>query len=287
VAKLAASLPHTGGWYVYLREGLGRLASFLIGWSELVLIRASAAGAISTMFSEYFLQSMGHDPAIHGAAADYVAAGAIVLAATINIRGVQLGAMIAGASSVAKFGALAFLVIASFVLGGGAGASTTNFTAASAPVDAGLFGLVLISVLWAYDGFADLSFAADEANDPQRNLPRAIIVGTLVIIGIYLAANAAYLHVNPVERLATSPLIAADSMQAIFGPIGVAFVSVVVTISTFGALIAIMLSAPRVFFAMADDRLVFRAMARVHPRYETPYVAIALAAALGVLFVLT
>ena len=287
VAELAASLPHTGGWYVYLRERWGRLAGFLFGWSELVLIRASAAGAISTVFSEYFLRSMGHDPAIHGAAADYVAAGSIVLAATINIRGVQFGAMIAGASSVAKFGALAFLVIASFVLGGGAGASTTNFTAASAPVDAGLFGLALISVLWAYDGFADLSFAAGEVNDPQRNLPRAIIVGTLVIIGIYLAANAAYLYVNPVERLATSPLIAADSMQAIFGPIGVAFVSVVVTISTFGALIAIMLSAPRVFFAMADDRLFFRAMARVHPRYETPYVAIALAAALGVLFVLT
>ena len=287
VAELAASLPHTGGWYVYLREGWGRLAGFLFGWSELVLIRASAAGAISTVFSEYFLRSMGHDPAIHGDAADYVAAGSIVLAATINIRGVQLGAMIAGASSVAKFGALAFLVIASFVLGGGAGASTTNFTAASAPVDAGLFGLALISVLWAYDGFADLSFAAGEVNDPQRNLPRAIIVGTLVIIGIYLAANAAYLYVNPVERLATSPLIAADSMQAIFGPIGVAFVSVVVTISTFGALIAIMLSAPRVFFAMADDRLFFRAMAWVHPRYETPYVAIALAAALGVLFVLT
>ena len=287
VAELAASLPHTGGWYVYLREGWGRLAGFLFGWAELMLIRASAAGAISTVFGEYFLRSMGYDPVAHGTAADYVAAGAIVLAATINIRGVQLGAMVAGASSVAKFGALVFLVVASCVLGGGAGASTANFTAASAPVDAGLFGLALISVLWAYDGFADLSFAAGEVNDPQRNLPRAIIVGTLVIIGIYLAANAAYLYVNPVERLAISPLIAADSMQAIFGPIGVAFVSVVVTISTFGALIAIMLSAPRIFFAMAGDRLFFRAMARVHPRYETPYVAIALAAALGVLFVLT
>ena len=287
VAELAASLPQTGGWYVYLREGWGRLAGFLFGWSELVLIRASAAGAISTVFSEYFLRSMGYDPGAHGAAADCVAAGAIVLAATINIRGVQLGAMVAGASSVTKFGALAFLVFASFALGGDAGASTTNFASASVPVDAGLFGLALISVLWAYDGFSDLSFAAGEITDPQRNLPRAIIVGTLAIFGIYLAANAAYLYLNPVERLATSPLIAADSMQAIFGPIGVACVSVVVAISTFGALIAILLSAPRIFFAMADDRLFFRAMARVHPRYETPYVAIALAAALGVLFVLT
>jgi len=123
--------------------------------------------------------------------------------------------------------------------------------------------------------------------NPQRNLPRAIVAGTLAIIGIYLAANAAYVYVNPVERVATSPLIAADTMQVLFGQAGVAFVSVVVTISTLGALIAIMLSAPRIFFAMADDRLFFRAMARVHPRYETPYVAIGLTAGLGVLFVLT
>jgi len=142
-------------------------------------------------------------------------------------------------------------------------------------------------VLWAYDGFADLSFAAGEVKDPQRTLPRAIIVGTLAIIGIYLAANAAYLYINPVGKIASSPLIAAETMQALFGRAGVTFVSVVVTISTFGALIAIMLSAPRIFFAMAADGLFFKAVARVHPRYQTPYVAIALAAALGVLFVLT
>ena len=287
VAELAASLPHTGGWYVYLREGWGRLAGFLFGWSELVLIRASATGAISTVFSEYLLRSVGFDPAAHGTAADYMAAGAIACAAAINIRGVQLGAAIAGASSAAKFGALAFLVAASFALGGGTGGSAANFTAAAGPVDAGLFGLALISVLWAYDGFADLSFAAGEVTNPQRNLPRAIIAGTLAIIGIYLAANAAYVYVNPVERVATSPLIAADTMQVLFGQAGVAFVSVVVTISTLGALIAVMLSAPRIFFAMAGDRLFFRAMARVHPRYQTPYVAIALTAGLGVLFVLT
>ena len=120
--------------------------------------------------------------------------------------------------------------------------------------------------------------SAGEVRDPQRTLPRAIVVGTLAIIGIYLAANVAYLYVTPVERMAASPLIAADTMQALFGQAGVAFVSVVVTISTFGALIAIMLSAPRIFFAMADDGLFFRAIARVHPRYGTPHVAIALSA---------
>ena len=287
VAELAASLPHTGGWYVYLREGWGRLTGFLFGWAELVLIRASASGAIATVFSEYFLRSLGYDPAADERVTDYIAAGAIIAAGLLNIRGVQLGATLAGLSTIAKFGALAFIVLASFLLGGGHGASADHFTASDVPVDAGLFGLALISVLWAYDGFADLSFAAGEVKDPQRNLPRAIIIGTLAIVTIYLLANVAYLYVNPVERVAASPLIAADTMQAIFGGVGVALVSVVVTISALGALIAVMLAAPRVFFAMADDGLFFRQVATVHPRYKTPYVAILLAMVLGVGFVLT
>jgi amino acid transporter len=216
-----------------------------------------------------------------------VAAAAMIAAAIVNIRGVQLGALVAGTSSVAKFSALALLVLASLALGGGAGASAGNFSAPAGPVDAGMFGLALISVLWAYDGFADVSFAAGEVKDPQRTLPRAIVAGTLAIIGIYIAANVAYLYVNPVESIAASPLIAADTMQALFGQAGVAFVSVVVTISTFGALIAIMLSSPRIFFAMAGDRLFFRKIASVHPQYGTPHVAIALSAALGVFFVQT
>jgi APA family basic amino acid/polyamine antiporter len=287
VAELAASLPHTGGWYVYLRESWGRLTGFLFGWSELVLIRASASGAIATVFSEYFLRSIGYDPASNERLTDNLAAAAIIAAGLLNIRGVQLGATIAGLSTIAKFGALAFIVIASLLLGGGSGASFAHFTASGAPVDAGLFGLALISVLWAYDGFADLSFAAGEVKDPQRNLPRAIVIGTLAIITIYLLANVAYLYVNTVERVAASPLIAADTMQAIFGPVGVALVSVVVTISALGALIAVMLAAPRVFFAMADDGLFFRQVAKVHPVYKTPYVAILLAVLLGVAFVLT
>src|SRR5918993_685914 len=137
VAELAAALPHTGGWYVYLREAWGRLAGFLFGWSELVLIRASASGAISTVFSEYLLRSLGYDPAANERMTDYVAAAAIIAAGVLNIRGVQLGAAIAGLSTVAKFGALTFIVLASFLLGGGAGASAANFTAGNAPVDAG------------------------------------------------------------------------------------------------------------------------------------------------------
>ena len=286
IAELAGSLPHTGGLYVYLREGWGRLLAFLFGWSELVLIRASAVGAISTVFGEYLLRSMGLDPAAHPATADYLSAAAIVCAALANVRGVQFGAAIVGLSTVAKFSALAFLVLASFLLGGGRGASLAHFTTGGSTVEPGLFGLALISVLWAYDGFADLSFASGEVSNPQRNLPRAIIFGTLGILLIYLSANAAYLYVNPIERLARSPLVAADTMSTLFGQIGVSVVSVVVMISAFGSLNGSMLASPRVFFAMADDGVFFRTVAKVHPVYKTPYVAILLAAVLGVMFVI-
>ena len=292
VAELAASFPHTGGWYVYLRESWGRLAGFLFGWSELVLIRASAAGAIATVFAEYLIRSLGYDPAARATTTDLVAAAGIITAALINIRGVRLGAIVTGVSTAAKFGALAAIVLLAFLLGDGAGASTANFTSVGAgfsrpAIAPGAFGLALISVLWAYDGFADVSFVGGEVTNPQRNLPRAIVMGTVAIVTIYLAANVAYLYVTPVDGIATSRLIAADTMQRIFGQAGARFVSIVVTISAFGALSATMLASPRVFFAMADDRLFFRKVAAVHPRYGTPYVAILLAMSLGVAFVLT
>jgi amino acid transporter len=285
VAELAASLPQTGGWYVYVRESWGRLAGFLFGWSELVLIRASASGAVATVFAEYLLRSLGWSTP--GAReTHYVAALAVFAAGVINIRGVRLGALLTGISTIGKCGALAVLVATSFLLGGGAGGSVAHFEQ-SARVDAGLFGLALISVLWAYDGFADVSFNAGEVTEPQRTLPRAIVSGTIAIVCIYLLANAAYLYLHPIDRVARSPLIAADTMGAIFGGLGVAAVSVVVTISTMGGLVATLLGPPRVFFAMADDGLFFRPVARVHPRYRTPHVAIGIAMLLGMSFVLT
>lgn len=286
-AELSASMPETGGMYVYLREGWGRPAGFLYGWAQLVLIRAAALGGISSVFGEYFMRVFGLDPTVYPAMADYLAAGAIVFAAVTNIVGVQLGALFAGLSTVAKFGALSLLVLASFLMGGSVGGSFGNLASNNAAVDAGVFGLALISVMWAYDGFADLTFASGEVKDPQRNLPRAIIIGTLMIIAIYLLANAAYLYINPIGIMAKSPLIAADTMGTLFGQIGVSFVSVIVMISTFGSLMGSMLASPRIFFAMADDKLLFEPIARVHPRWKTPHVAIGLAAVLGVAMVMT
>lgn len=289
IAELAASMPETGGMYVYLREGWGRPVAFLWGWSQLVLIRASALGGISSVFGEYALRVVGIDPSLHADWADYLAAVAIAFAGLVNIVGVQAGAFFTGISTITKFGALSLLVLASFLLGGGAGASWSHLQAGagSAPVEAGLFGLALISVLWAYDGFADLSFASGEVKDPQRNLPRAILWGTVAIIAIYLTANLAYLFVNGLAAMQASKLVAADTMGALFGGAGAATIAVVVMISTFGSLMGSMLASPRIFFAMADDKLFFAPIARVHPKFGTPWVAISLAGVLGIAMVMT
>jgi basic amino acid/polyamine antiporter, APA family len=288
LAEIAAALPETGGIYAYLREAWGRRAAFLFGWSELVLIRASALGGIAVVFGEYLLRSFGVDPSTHVLVARGLSAAAIVFAAAVNVRGATLGALIVGVATWAKFGALALLVLASFTLGASHGASAVHFTAPSAgPLAVGSIGLALVSVLWAYDGWADLSFASGEVKDPARNLPRAIILGTLALIAIYVLTNLAYLYVLPIEAVARSPLVAADTMLALFGRAGVVLVSVFVMISSFSSLNGSMLASPRVFFAMADDGLLFQAIAKVHPRYQTPYVAIILAAILGVALVMS
>ncbi len=288
LAEIAAALPETGGIYAYLREAWGRRAAFLFGWSELVLIRASALGGIAVVFGEYLLRSFGIDPSSHVLVARGLSAAAIVFAAAANVRGATLGALIVGVATWAKFGALALLVLASFTLGASHGASAVHFTAPSAgPLAVGSIGLALVSVLWAYDGWADLSFASGEVKDPARNLPRAIILGTLGLIAIYVLTNLAYLYVLPIEAVARSPLVAADTMMALFGRAGVVLVSIFVMISSFSSLNGSMLASPRVFFAMADDGLLFKPIAKVHPRYQTPYVAIILAAILGVALVMS
>jgi APA family basic amino acid/polyamine antiporter len=288
LSELAAALPESGGFYAYLRECWGRQTAFLFGWAELTLIRASALGGIAIVFGEYLLRSVGIDPSTHSLAARALATGAIAFASITNILGASVGAMVVNVSTLAKFSALGAVIVASLLLGGRHGASFTHLTAAThATVTAGNLGLALVSVLWAYDGFGDLSLVGGEVKDPQRNLPQAIIGGTLAIMAIYILANLAYLYMMPVDAMGRSPLVAADTMMAIFGRAGVVVVSVSVMISSFSSLNGTMLAAPRIFLAMADDGLLFSAMARIHPRYRTPYGAILLAGLLGTTLVLS
>ena len=289
-AELAAMLPESGGFYAYLREGWGRPVAFLFGWSELVLIRASALGGMAIVFGEYALRTAGIDPTTHVFAARAIAATAIAFAAAANIRGIVLGARIVGLSTAAKMAALAVIALSAFVLGGAHGAQWSHLAATSASTSAvtvGSAGLALVSVLYAYDGFGDVSFAGGEVSSPARNLPRAIILGTTAIIVTYILTNLAYLYVLPVREVARSPLVAADVMQAVFGRAGAVAVSIVVMISTFSAVNGVTLSAPRIFYAMAEDRLFFSVLGRVHPRFHTPYVAILISALLGMALVMS
>jgi basic amino acid/polyamine antiporter, APA family len=282
-AELSSAYPRTGGVFVYIKEGWGRLPAFLFGWAELTVIRAAAVGAISTTFAEYFLRVIGVDPALY---AQWVAAAAIVAMGTVNILGVRWGTLVLNATTIAKYGGLIFIVIIAFALGlpqtGG------HFTPAlpEGSFSMAPFGLALVSVLWAYDGYADLSYAGGEVKDPERNLPRALIIGTLAIITIYLLANIAYLAVIPVEEMRRSPLVAADVAERLLGPAGVVFIGVTVMLSTWGTLTGSLFTSPRIFFAMADDGLFFRSVARVHPRFHTPHIAITINIVLGVFFVL-
>ncbi|MDQ6888198.1 MAG: amino acid permease [Gemmatimonadota bacterium] len=288
LAEVAGALPRTGGIYVFVREAWGRLPAFLFGWSELVIIRAASLGAVSTTFAEYFLRVLGHDPSVAPFSdwVHYVAAIALVLTAFFNYVGVRWGALVQNVTTVAKYGGLLFIIVAAFAIGLPRGGG--HYTPALPPGSFSIapFGLALVSVLWAFDGWADLSFVAGEVKDPRRTIPRALIIGTLAVIFIYLAANLAYLAVMPVEEVRHSRLVAADVAQRVVGAWGVAFVAITVMLSTFGTLNGSLLTAPRIFFAMADDGLFFRKVASVHPRFQTPYISILLTAGLGVAFVL-
>src|SRR5947199_2458061 len=284
-AELAALFPRSGGVYVYIREGFGRLPAFLFGWTELVLIRASALGAIATPFAEYLLRSIGRDPALpeNAGLVHYVAAAAIAVTAALNYYGVRWSALVLNLTTGAKYGALLLLVLLALLVGHG---DPGHFTTAVGPVTPGLFGLALVSVLWTYDGWGDLSFVGGEVRNPERNLPRALVLGTVAIIAIYLLVNAAYLYLIPIDRMAGSPLVAADAAQLIVGRAGVGLVAVVVMVATFSTLLGSILTSPRIFFAMAEEGLLFRPVARVNPRFHTPSLAIVGPAVLGVVFVL-
>ncbi len=288
LAEVAGAFPQTGGVYVFIREAWGRLPAFLFGWAELIIIRAAALGAISTTFSEYFLRVLGYDPGIapYSNYVHYVAAAAILLLAAFNYVGMKWGSLVQNLTTIAKTGALLVIIVLAFTLGlpqtGG------HFTPAAPPGSFSFapFGLALVSVLWAYDGWPDVTFIGGEIKDPEKNLPRVIIFGTLAIIALYLMANLAYLVVLPIDEIRHSRLVAADAAQKLVGPVGVVFVSVAVMISTFGTLNGSVMTGSRILFAMAADGLLFKPVATVHKRFHTPSVAIGLEAALGVLFVL-
>lgn len=277
LAEVAALFPRAGGMYVYLREAYGPLTGFLFGWLYLIIIPAGA-GAIALVFAEY----LGRLVPLTPGQVRLVAAALIVLLAAAQYRSLRFGAAIQTVSTAAKVLAIVALTVAAFALGPGGGAWAVG--GSIHPVTWGGFGLGLVTVLWAYNGWQDVTCLSGEVRDPRRALPRALVGGTLAVAVVYLLANAAYLHVLPLSAMASSPLVAADVAVRLVGPVGAALVAALVCVSTFGALNAVLMATPRVFWAMADDGLFFRFVAAVHPRYRTPHMAITAMAVLSVAY---
>jgi APA family basic amino acid/polyamine antiporter len=282
VAELAGALPRSGGIFAYLLESYGPLPAFLLGWSELAVIRAAALGAIATIFAEY----LGYFVPLSGAGVRYTAAGAIVLIGLVNYVGVQRAAALLSATTAVKYAVLLALGLLAFTASGGSRAHFAPAWPTAMPVS--LLATALIPVLWAYDGWADPASMAGEIRNPQRNLPLALISGAVCVMLVYLIVNIGFVYAISPERMAHEKLIAATvaSRIPLFGGAGAGVIAAAVVISAFSGLNASMMTGSRIFFAMADRGLLFRAVARVSPRFSTPPVAIALATALGVAYVL-
>jgi len=288
-AELAVLFPRSGGIYVFIRESFGRAPAFLLGWAQIVVIKPAAWGALAITAADFGCRFLGIDPVRRTdigelSAAQLVAVGLIVIIAGINIVGVRLGAFVNNLSNGLKIAALLVLVVLGMTLvrssGSGAAPSADLAPMSSWSALSG-FGLAMITVLWTYDGWADLTSVAGEVREPHRQLPRALLLGTLLVIAIYLAVNLTYLGTVTLGRMRGAPLVAADAAQVLLGSAGSRFTAAAAMISAFGTLNAGIMTGPRIFFAMAEDRLFFRWIASVHPKFQTPALSIALGGGLA------
>ncbi len=282
VAELAGALPRSGGIFAWLLEAYGPLPAFLFGWTELVVVRAAALGAIATIFAEYL--SYFFPLSLHGVR--LVAALAIVLIGAVNYLGVQRAATLQSVTTALKYLALLGLGLLAFSARGG---SAAHFVPAWAPgVSLSALATALIPVLWTYDGWADPATMAGEIRDPQRSLPRALITGAVAVMAVYLIVNVGLIYALAPPQMGGERLIAASVAARIplFGASGAAVIAAVVVLAAFSGLNGSMMTGSRVFFAMADRGLFFRFAGRISPRFDSPSAAIGIATALGVAYVL-
>jgi APA family basic amino acid/polyamine antiporter len=265
-----------------LRDAYGKLFAFLYGWALLLVINSGSIATLAVAFGIYSTTFVPLSPLQQ----KLVAVGAIVLLTLINILGVRKAAAVQTIFSLAKLAGLAIIMGAAFfsshiVPVQAAHSSPLPHTTASS------FGVALIGVLWGYEGWHMLSFAAGEVKNPARVLPRSYLVGTLVVVAVYFGANLAYLRVLPLPALAEHQRVAAKTMEVLAGPRGATFVSALILCSIFGALNGTVLGGPRAYFAMARDGIFFPSVRRVHPRYATPAVALLIQAGWAILLAST
>ena len=286
-AELAAALPEAGGEYVYLREAYGPVWGFLYGWTQTWVAKAGSIATLATGFSYYLANFWPGLEKVFLAIPLPIGPGGgpleirfgqisgmalIVLLTGVNCVGVRFGGRVQVAATLAKIA----LIVAIIAIGLLATQGRISHFRSAIPVTAGASGFfaALVAALWAYDGWNNIAMAASEVRNPQKNLPRAIIWGTFLVIVIYLLTNIAYFYVLPASEVAASDRVAAEMMRRILGAPGAAAVSLAAMISIFAALNGSILSGSRVPYAMARDGYFFKGIASVHPRYHTPSVSL-------------
>jgi basic amino acid/polyamine antiporter, APA family len=268
VAELGGMFPSAGSQYVFLREAYGELPAFLYGWMIFAVVQTGAIAAISAGFAQYLgslVPALSPYPKV-------VSLTAIAIVTIINIFGVKQGSVLVNVATWAKYGGMAVLVACGFTLGNG---SWTHFSQRlpDAPAGPGLgiaFGLAMVAVLFAYEGWSYVTWVAGEMKDAARNVPRALISGIIAVTIIYALINAVYVYALPLDSIIQSQAVVREAGAALFSPRIGALLAVVVAISTFGAMSAAILATARMTYAMARDGYFFAALAYVHPKYHTP-----------------
>ena len=291
-AELGAMFPEAGGQYVFLREAWGREVAFLYGWVFFWAINSGTMAALATAFAEYLLPLFSVDTAQgHSRLPGVVATLMIVLLASVNHFGVAFGALLQNLSTFAKLGALGLIVLGGLLLAGREDIAAVSATGQAVELTVPGLLAAFIGIFWAYEGWYQLPFNAAELRHPERNLPRGLIVGMIILMIVYLAINAIYLHVLPFHEMRALPPGANQqvpylTIARIFSPQVADYLTLLVAVSIMGAANPNMLSSTRAFYAMGEDGLLPQAMNRIHPQHGTPTLAIWTQAAWAVFIVL-
>jgi basic amino acid/polyamine antiporter, APA family len=282
-AELASTFTRSGGVYVYLTEAFGRPVGFLWGWAMFWSMHSGIIAAIAVVFARYAGVLIPLGPT----GTKSVAVGVILLLSAVNYLGVRQGSTLQTAFTAVKLLAVALIVAMGALLGGRVEEHFVGSATAAAAPGLGDYVAGLAAGLFAFGGWHMVTYAAEETVEPRKTIPRALVLGTVIVTVAYLAMNAVYLYVLPLDRVAGSTRVAADLAEALVGPGGGGAIAGLVMFSTFGALAGIILAGPRVYLAMARDGVLFRWLGEIHPRYATPHRAIVLQAIVASLLVAT
>jgi basic amino acid/polyamine antiporter, APA family len=278
-AELGALLPRAGGVNVFLAHGFGELVAFLHGWVSFLVITTGSIAALAVAFARY----LAYLVPVLAPAQTSLALLVVAVVAVVNVVGVRPGALFVDAFTVVKLVALAGLVLVGILLGT---SKTTDFAAPLHDARGSVLAAAMVGVLWSYGGWQHATFTGGEARSGDRDLPRALILGTGVVTVVYLLANLAYMFLLPPASIAASEQAASDAVSVVLGRSGGALIALVIVLSVLGTASVYMMTGPRVYFAMAERGVLFRALAYVSPRYHTPVWAIAAQAVWAAVLVL-